>query len=585
MPKKNSTTQSNTVSLGYINHIIALAKRRHARHYRDNYFHLWADLLLAGILIGSVIILLWLILWQPKPDFELSARTVSARIVSGQTEDFVISYKNTQGNPVQGATVSLTLPPHFILQSTEPSDNFNTESTTFSLGDLAKNAKGDLHIKGVVQGAINDKQFLGVDLTYLDNNTFKKQVLDSITYSIDSSALELQVQIPDTAYRGIPFNGSLDLKNTGQVDMQSIGLDFSGGWNISPTNENFENNILSISNLKAGETRHIDFSAMTDTAALTETDFTVQSSLIFGTEIIPQTQTSHKVSIRVPSLNTIARFKDSSFSGSDLGLQIAFRNTEQSPISNLVFKIESKKTNASVKSFSTPTNTHFVLLDNSLTYQNSIGAGESGNLEALVSINRQTIELNDFLNLALDVSYRFNNTDYSYALALPTLKIDSNVTINSGGYYYGPQGDQLGIGPIPPHVGIPTTYWVIWEANNLGNDLSNAELSADLPANVVWLDQTSLVAGSASYSPVSRRILWHLDSIPKSGGNYRLSFAVSIVPDQSELGTIPNLVTNIQFTAKDEFTGSVVTKKLANITTNIESDPKAGGKGAVVPME
>ncbi len=566
-----------------LNLLIQILKNRHVRHYRDSYFHFWADLILAGILLGLVITFIWLVLWQPRSEFELEVRTASARIVSGETQEFIINYKNDEGNAINGATLEIDLPKHFVLEDSAPSNSFNKESNTFSLGDLANGARGEVRILGIVQGEISERQFFGLNLTY-QNKNFKKQVLSSLVYSIDASVIELNVTIPETAYRGIPFSASVDVKNTGQAALHNVSLSFSGGWNITPDNETFENNAILIPLLKAGETKHIAFSALTMQPALTEIDFSINSSLLINTVKLNQTISSHRVSVLEPSLGVTASFKNTSFSGSALGLSVAFRNSESATISDLSFKAESRRSTASIKSFNLVSG-NFSLRDNALAYNQDLKAGESGRFESSIQLDRKEIVLNDFLNISLQVSYRMNDKEYAYEIALPVLKIDSNLTVNSAGYYYGPQGDQLGIGPIPPKVGIPTTYWIIWEANNLGNDLSRFQLTADLPANVVWLDQTSVVAGVVSYSPVGRRVLWNIDSIPKTGGNYRLSFAVSIVPGESELGTVPNLVNTIQFTAKDSYTDAQIMKKLANITTNIESDTKASGKGIVEPTE
>ncbi len=588
MPRKISAAvespviQKNVI-VQKLNLLIQILKNRHVRHYRDSYFHFWADLLLAGILLGLVITFIWLVLWQPRSEFELEVRTASARIVSGELQEFIINYKNDEGNVINGATLALDLPKNFIIQDTAPSSGFSKESSTFSLGDLHNGARGELRILGIVQGEISERQFLGLNLTYQKGN-FKKQVLSSLVYSIDDSVIELTASIPETAYRGIPFSASLGVKNTGEAALQNISVSFNGGWNVTPDNESFENNAIMIPLLSAGETKQINFSALTMQAALTEVDFSVNSSLLINGETINQTISSHRVSVLEPSLGVTATFKNTSFSGSALGLSVAFRNSESATISNLSFKAESRRSTASIKSFNLVSG-DFSLRDNALAYNQDLKAGESSRLESSIQLDRKEIVLNDFLNISLQVSYRMNDKDFSYEIALPALKIDSNLSATSAGYYYGPQGDQLGIGPIPPKVGIPTTYWIIWEAHNLGNDLSNFELSADLPANVVWLDQSSVVAGTVSYSPVGRRVLWHLDSIAKTGGNYRLSFAVSIVPGESDLDTVPNLATNIQFRANDQYTGALITKKLANITTNIDSDRKAGGKGKVEPME
>ncbi len=566
-----------------LNVLIRLLRNRHQRHYRDSNFHLWADILLASILVGMTVILVWLMFWQPRADFELEVKTASASVVSARSQEFIILYKNDEGAPVSGANLLLDLPANFIVESATPSIIFEKDSARFNIGDLAKNGEGELRVRGIVQGAIGDRQFLGLTMSYLKGQ-IRKQVLSSIVYHIDGSALDVSIDIPDTTYRGIPLKGFVDIKNSGDIKLENSFISFSGGWDITPQETKFENNRLVIEALAPGETRRIEFTATTDQAALTEVDFTVEGSLLTGTDYVLQVQKSHKVSVLEPSLHISPSFKESSWSGSNLNLGINLRNTEKAAINNISFKLNSRRSTVAVKSFETP-DSKFISKDNGLSYGTSLAAGTSVSFNSVVGLERKQVELNDFLSLELVVSYTIDSNQYNYAIALPNLKIDTNISLNSAGYYYGPQGDQLGIGPIPPKLGIPTTYWVIWEINNLGNDMTDFEVSADLPSNVVWLEQTSLIAGTASYSPVGRRVLWNLDAISKTGGNYRLSFAVSIVPAESDLGKVPNLLTNIQFRGKDSYSGAVISKNLANINTNIESDRKAGGKGTVESFE
>ena len=75
--------------------------------------------------------------------------------------------------------------------------------------------------------------------------------------------------------------------------------------------------------------------------------------------------------------------------------------------------------------------------------------------------------------------------------------IDKKIVLNvrSAGYYYSPQGDQLGIGPLPPMVDIQTNYWIFWQIGNFNSDLENFTLTAQLPENIVWTGKKSLLAG------------------------------------------------------------------------------------------
>jgi len=588
MPQKISKNiPSSPVSRGLIveklNVLISLYKTRHDRHYKDSYFHFWADMLLAGVLIALVSTLAWLLIWQPHPEFMLEARLASARVLSGTSEELVINFKNDEKYAIQGAALKLDLPKDFIVKAAVPGAIFDANSNTFNLGDLDANAKGELRLQGIIQGEIGERQFIALSVTY-QRGQLKKQLLSSIVYTIDGSALELSADIPEATYKGVAFNGIVEVKNAGDAAIENAVLMLpKSDWEISPNEFVFGDGTAKLPKLEAGEIRKIQFEAI-PLGDLGEKDFTVESGLMQGEKVIPQSTIRKKISVTEPVLELSANFSETSFEGKEATLQLSLKNNGESDISKLSISFENKRDTMSVSRVSTES-TMFSAVNNSIVYSSQLNPGKGEKVSVLLSFDRRGNVLNDYLNPSLAVSYAMDGKEYSYSVAVPRLKINSNLSVNSGGYYYGPQGDQLGIGPIPPKVDIPTTYWIIWEANNLGNDISNFEVSADLPANVVWLEQQSLVAGEISYSPVGRRVLWKVDKLAQTGGNYRASFAVSIVPRSEDIGKTPDLLLNLGFRGTDLYTDAQISKKLANITTNIENDRKAAGKGVVEPLE
>jgi hypothetical protein len=335
--------------------------------------------------------------------------------------------------------------------------------------------------------------------------------------------------------------------------------------------------------LEPGETKRYNFSAITKETG-GSLPINVEAQLISGDLVFKQAQINRVIAIVEPGLTVKTDWRDSVFSSHSATLNLNFKNNERAEITNVSFSFESARSTSVVSKLNSGAK-NISLTNNTVNYSEALkaGAGDSAAIE--VFLDRRTVSLNDSLAAKITVSYTMNGQAYSYVMTTPSLKINSNLSVSSGGYYYSAQGDQLGVGPIPPKVDIPTTYWIIWEANNLGNDIAPFEVSADLPANLVWLDQQSVVAGNLSYSPVTRRILWQVDSLAKSGGNYRASFAISIVPRTEDLGTVPVLLSNISFLGKDQYTGMNISKKLANITTNIESDRHAAGKGKVEALQ
>ena len=162
---------------------------------------------------------------------------------------------------------------------------------------------------------------------------------------------------------------------------------------------------------------------------------------------------------------------------------------------------------------------------------------------------------------------------------------NSFISLKSGGYYYGPYGDQLGVGPLPPKVDIQTNYWIFWEIESFNRNLENLIITADLPENVIWIGQKSVLAGSLQYGEVARKIAWKVDKINKTKGVYRVGFEIGFIPTQADVGGIMDLVTNIEYVASNKTGQLSEIGKLNNITTDLKFDILAADKGIVEPFE
>ncbi len=567
-----------------ITKILERLRNRHERHYRDSYFYLWADLLLAGILVGLAISVVWLIIWQPRPEFSLEATIDSARVVSGNIHEFTIDYRNGESGPITAVAISLDLPQNFSVISASPADIFDSASNTFHIGDMSKGQRGQASIRGIVVGSPGDRQSLGLHADYQFSRV-QKNLLDSLSYTIDASALALQLKVPERVYIGSNFSGELDVSNGGGGTLSGLRILFpSTDWEISFDEAPDGNNSLTVPSLAAAEHKPLTFTAK---ALKTGTfDLSAEASITYNQTELKQSTVSQPIIVAEPALSLTASLRQHAVSATapSAPIDLSFVNNDSEPLEAISFTISVADKNSSVKSLSS-SNKHITVRGLSLVYTPLLAGGKKDSVSAVVELERGHVETVDAVRLNVSVSYRLRGQDYEYMITAGNLKFNSNLSLSSAGYYYGPQGDQLGVGPIPPRVDIPTTYWVIWQVNNLGNEVKDMEVTADVPEGVAWPDQQSVTAGELSYSPVTRRVLWHPGGISQGGGNYRVSFALTLVPRSSDIGKVPKLLENIHFSGKDSFTGAQLSRDLPAITANIEADRLSAGKGTVLPTE
>ncbi|KKR32814.1 MAG: hypothetical protein UT64_C0022G0013, partial [Candidatus Falkowbacteria bacterium GW2011_GWF2_39_8] len=135
---------------------------------------------------------------------------------------------------------------------------------------------------------------------------------------------------------------------------------------------------------------------------------------------------------------------------------------------------------------------------------------------------------------------------------------------------------------LPPTIGIPTNYWVVWSVENFGNDLTGTTMGAVLPDNVVWLDTKNLLSGSLHYFEAERKVMWTIDKIDKKGGENKARFEIAIMPTEKDLGKTISLLIDTKFRTRDVFCGQDIDLNLKDITTDLQYDMMAKGKSKVV---
>lgn len=151
----------------------------------------------------------------------------------------------------------------------------------------------------------------------------------------------------------------------------------------------------------------------------------------------------------------------------------------------------------------------------------------------------------------------------------------------AGAYYHSSQGDQLGSGPLPPVVSLPTNYWVFFDVDSTG-DFSDLVFSAKLAPGVELTGNRALLAGNFNYNESLRQIIWTIPELNFQGESYRVGFEVQLIPSENQVGTTPVLLSNIRYYAHDKLIAEDAYYNLNDITTNLNNDKLNQGQGQVV---
>ncbi|MDO9399662.1 MAG: hypothetical protein Q7T79_03205 [bacterium] len=287
---------------------------------------------------------------------------------------------------------------------------------------------------------------------------------------------------------------------------------------------------------------------------------------------------------RIPKLNiTISPNQEIISDKEYIAFRLNYKNEEKEKVNNVRLTLTNGNNNFGLASIILTGGRKCKIGKNVLIIE-SIESNESGFINLKIKFSEKNAIIEQKIHLVVAVAYDINGEKINYVSKSSKLCVLSDLNLKSAGYYYSQQGDQLGIGPLPPTVDMQTNYWIFWEIDNFGNDFKDAIFVAQLPTDIIWIDNKNLSAGNLQYSESTRKIIWTVEEISKNGGNYRAGFEIGVVPSQKDVGKVLKLLSDISFSAYDNFCKEEIIKtEFKDISTNLDEDRLANGKGKVEP--
>ncbi len=268
-------------------------------------------------------------------------------------------------------------------------------------------------------------------------------------------------------------------------------------------------------------------------------------------------------------------------SGESFIVHLSLESNSKYPVSGISLTPSFKNRDFSVSHITNKTSSSTLIIkDNKLILDQLLpGQKLESDISIIIKAKSGSIRYVDwFLKTAFTERGISYNKDYD----VDSLKLITNLKINVNAYYHSRQGDQLGSGPIPPMVGLPTNYWVFFEVDNQGNGLNNLTVSAKLPDSVTLSSRKTLSAGEFSYDESQKRITWKVDKTTIGNGRYQSGFEIQLFPTTKQIGLEPLLLTNISYVATDSYTGERLSGKLPSIDTDLPYDVINKGQGKVL---
>jgi len=548
-------------------------KKRYEKYYRKNKLHLIVDLALAAIVIMLLGSLINIWLFSRAKLFNLMEFRVSSSpeaLVNGQETEFIIAYANATNDELTNVALVLKLPeslrnPQFNLEG------YDTKTHTLKIGDMAAKAHGQLIVKGLLLDNFDAKQeFLAV-INYKNKYGQDRQEFFNQDFILSNSVIETKINLPARLIATSPFEGKISIKNNSDLTFKNLKIKFSDSNNfrlIKSDLGSIAEQPWPIDSLPKGLEKNYNFSGKVYIDKPQNASISIETYATYEDKeyLISRSSTSAWSEFAKFIIDFVNTEKNQIASpGDSINYTLHYKNTENVSLQNvelgvLVFGEYAEKEKYSAIKIDT------------------INPGQEGTAEISIPI-KSSIGFDAYNENGYNIEARVYAV-YSGASieSLPLItKLNSRLIVNTAAVFFTSEGDQIGVGSVPPRVGEYVSYWAVIKVMNTNNKVHDAKLIAQLPEGVDFTNIYNVTAGNQIiHHENSKQIEWQIEDIPVLAGYYNPApearIQLAITPSESQVGQTPALLSSISVSATDDVTGALISAAGKNITTAISSD-------------
>lgn len=572
-----------------------------------------------------------LLVFQPTPKFTSEKINLEIKApfsaISGEEINYEIKYTNLEESKLTNAQLIVYFPHGFIFKNANLNPIMKDEESTsniktWQIKDITPKQSDVLEITGTLIGHINSKQTISATLSYVPENFSSEfQKTNSFNTEITESLIDLEINYPSQAAHEEETELSFMISNISkEIDLANLEIEFNypPEFKISETQiitpeeqepiiikeepeegEIITQQILMLENLAAEKQKQIIIKGDFSVEERKDLNLNFQVKLKGpAEEYFIQKQKDFTIDVIKGELLTTLIIQGSNQNKTvSFGEKINYLLTLQNKSKNTLGDVKVR-----------------IVLDSPFLDWNSLNDENNGirdgqqilwtkdhlpNLSVLfpeeeMEINFQ-IDLQEFKKSSRyqDEDYqiksffeaqinRIDNTETEVVLESNTIinEINTNLDLNVKARYFADNNLAIGSGPLPPIVNQTTAYKIFWDITNSLHEINNIEVKAKLPDYVKFEGKENISAGDL-YLNQTNEIVWQISRIPTSVAQSTAEFEISITPAENDVDKILTLLPEIILQATDVQTESRLTKTVSGITTNLEGDPLAEGKGLV----
>jgi len=592
----------------------------HAKPHRVRRFFLWLILMCGLASVAAWAGLIWL---QPNAEIQTIGLKMeiqgSSTVILGQEQTFVVKYQNQTFQPISDTQIRIAWPADFQLILADPASS-DTQNNAWNIGLLAPGASGEITIKGMFLGSLGAKSTLQAIATYQSSGQSRVQeALATQNLDYEASVFDGRLILPAKAIAGEQVPLVFEFENRSQTEVSGLIARFElpEGFVLSSTSgtpllasSNGKDWEMVLPNLSASSTATWRWSGAFISGSSGDVNFTVQVGKRRESEFLKFFQKQQTIPVLAGdlSLRMVANGsdKDRSISPGDvLRITLSYKNISPETLGDvsITLGIESLINGSSAQGSTLmnwsglenesrgTTNTQARIQtirfdkDTNPDFAN-LAPGKEGIIEVSIPTIQATNQLKEAAIL-LDITgslARVGEETIARTIKANPIKIQyrTDADLQTVARYFTEEGAPLGTGPLPPEVGKTTTYRIEWIIKKQLHAIDNIEVTTALPENVTWSGQALADAGDMMYDDRTKTVIWKLNRMPEDVQELVARFDISLTPSELDLSRFARLIGVSKMQAKDTVVNEEIRIEKPAISTDLQEDEGAQGKGVVI---
>ncbi|HEY4493312.1 MAG TPA: hypothetical protein VJB98_01695 [Candidatus Paceibacterota bacterium] len=512
-----------------------------------------------------------------------------------------VAVANNNATSLEFVDLIVTFPP-----GTREADNLEKELVRYrkNLGTLNKGDVANESVKAVLFGEAGKEQEVKVTVEYRttgSNAIFEKN--KTYTVLISSSPLDLSLSLPDEVNAGNQVQLVIDVASRATSELSDIlvNASYPSGFRFKDASPKpiFGNNVWRIGDMQGDIRRRITITGVLDGEDNEKKLFKVVAGRAKETsdnEVgVPYGSTFATVVMRRSFVDLAASFSGQAASeiisapSQTLRGSIAWTNNLGDKLINGTVSVRLSGNALDQSSVSVGSGS-YRSLDNTITWKEQhdqslalIEPGSSGQISFDIStLSSDKLGASGIRNPFIQADVTFEATrvtedgsgDIVRTSVSRLIRLNSALDLGAKAVYtVGPFANS---GPMPPKVNVETTYTLVWSVLSASNDLNGVTVRGLLPSHTRFLGNVSPSGADLRFEATTGIVSWNvgrLEASPSSVSPREVAFQIALLPSLPQADQTLPLMTNMNASGRDLFTGETISDSVPLIDTRISEDP------------